>query len=30
MNTPDYIVVATIFGILIACLAVDWWVRNRE
>ena len=29
MNTPDYIVIATIFGILIACLAVDWWVRNR-
>lgn len=29
MSTPDYIVISTIFGILIACLAVDWWVRNR-
>jgi hypothetical protein len=30
VNTADYIVIATVFGILVACLVVDWWVRNRD
>jgi len=30
MAATDWIVIGTVFGILGACLAVDWWVRNRD
>lgn len=30
MVATDFVVIAVIFGILIACLLFDLWVRSRE
>ncbi len=30
MKLTDWIVIAVVFGILAACLAVDLWIRNRD
>lgn len=30
MVMTDWIVIAVVFGILIACLIFDIWVRDRE
>jgi len=29
MQTPDYVVIAVIIGILTACLLLDVWVRKK-
>lgn len=29
LDPADVIAIGVVFGVLAACLAVDWWVRNR-